>query len=123
MTEITIKPTRGEPITLTWGKNYNYKRVPGSVTIAIGAVGGASAQGCGSIGAEFDICPDGSIQMRSVGAGDGNSYMHVVTADGAPTASQIAALKARPYGAGAGRSVIAWASGEGAAKQAERYHD
>lgn len=128
MATLTIKH-RDDEITLPWGANYDYKRVPGSVTIVIGCVGGTlpqsggSALAKGSIGVEFDVCPDGSINLRGTGIGDGNSYMHIVTSDGPPTDAQVTALKSRPFGAGAGRSVIAWASGEDAAKKAARYHD
>lgn len=130
MTEISIKSHGGDPITLQWGPNHGYKRVPGSITIVVGCVGSTHDVPCGSalrrgsIGVEFDICPDGSIQNRGCGIGDGNNYMHIVTGgETQPTAAQIAAIKARPFGASAGRDVIAWARGEAAAKIAERYND
>ena len=95
----------------------------------IGCVGGTLGQPGialrgGSIGVEFDVCPDGTIQIRQVGVGDDNSYMHIVCKDDQPpTDAQIATLKSKPFGGGAGRDVIAWASGESAAKIAAAYHD
>lgn len=121
-TQITItNPRSGLTLTLPLGKNYAYRRVPGSVTISIGGVCGTNVTGC-PIAVEFDVCPDGSLQLRSVLPGHDNGFAHLVIADAPPTSAQIATIKSKPYGAASGRSLMAWAEGDAAVKIAEAYH-